>query len=75
MQTQPSEARSTAGGIALTAGMDRELVALKAAMLGAPATEVERLAFDRALNGAKATPGYRAPSDHYALELQNRGVL
>lgn len=34
MQTQPSKARSTGGAIAMTAGMDRELAAMRAARSG-----------------------------------------
>ncbi|BEP44073.1 hypothetical protein [Variovorax sp. V15] len=38
-------------------------------------TEEQALAADRALNTAKASPEYFAPSDLYTLSQQNRGVL
>ena len=38
-------------------------------------TEQQALAADRALNAAKATPAYFAPSDLFSLSQQNRGVL
>lgn len=38
-------------------------------------TEQQALAADRALNAAKATPAYYAPSDLFSLSQQNRGVL
>lgn len=41
MQTQPSEARST-GGIAMTAGMDRQLAAMRAARSAKPAALTPR---------------------------------
>lgn len=37
--------------------------------------EQHALAADRALNAAKATPAYFAPSDLFSLSQQNRGVL
>lgn len=39
------------------------------------AVELQSLAADRAANAAKATPAYYAPSDLFALSLQNRGAL
>ncbi|MDN6885322.1 hypothetical protein QMO14_17080 [Variovorax sp. CAN2819] len=38
-------------------------------------TEEQALENDRALNAAKASPEYFAPSDLYMLSQQNRGVL
>jgi hypothetical protein len=37
--------------------------------------EQQALAADRAVNVAKATPAYFAPSDLFSLSQQNRGVL
>ncbi|CAA2106097.1 hypothetical protein [Variovorax paradoxus] len=37
--------------------------------------EQRALAADRALDAAKATPAYFAPSDLFSLSQQNRGVL
>lgn len=38
-------------------------------------TEAQALVADRALNAAKATPAYYAPSDLFSLSQQNRGAL
>lgn len=38
-------------------------------------SEAQALAADRAMNAAKASPEYFAPSDLFSLSQQNRGVL